>query len=136
MSKFLNKIFNGNSLEELKKIPNKTFDLVFADPPYNLQIGEKLKRPDDSKVEGVNDKWDQFKSFNEYDFFCKKWLSECKRVLKDNGSIWVIGSYHNIFRIGYHMQNLDYWILNDVIWKKIIQCQTLKVQDLQMHTKR
>tara|TARA_Y100000590_G_scaffold165287_1_gene189320 strand:+ start:7489 stop:8559 length:1071 start_codon:yes stop_codon:yes gene_type:complete len=118
MSKFINKIINGNSLEVLKKIPNKTFDLVFADPPYNLQIGEKLKRPDDSKVEGVNDKWDQFKSFNEYDFFCKKWLSECKRVLKDNGSIWVIGSYHNIFRIGYHMQNLDYWILNDVIWKK------------------
>ena len=118
MSKFINKIINGNSLEVLKKIPDKTFDLVFADPPYNLQIGEKLKRPDDSKVEGVSDKWDQFKSFKEYDIFCKKWLSECKRVLKDNGSIWVIGSYHNIFRIGYHMQNLGYWILNDVIWKK------------------
>ena len=118
MSKFINKIINGNSLEVLKKIPDKTFDLVFADPPYNLQIGEKLKRPDDSKVDGVSDKWDQFKSFREYDIFCKKWLSECKRVLKDNGSIWVIGSYHNIFRIGYHMQNLGYWILNDVIWKK------------------
>ena len=118
MSKFLNKIVNGNSLEILKTIPNKTFDLVFADPPYNLQIGKKLKRPDDSKVNGVNDKWDQFKSFNDYDNFCKKWLTECKRVLKDNGSIWVIGTYHNIFRLGYHVQNKGYWILNDVIWKK------------------
>jgi modification methylase len=118
MSKFINKIVNGNSLEILKNIPNKTFDLVFADPPYNLQIKENLNRPDNSKVNGVNDKWDKFKNFKEYDNFCKKWLSECKRILKDNGSIWVIGSYHNIFRIGYHIQNLDYWILNDVIWKK------------------
>jgi len=118
MSYFCNKILNGNSLKILKKIPDKTFDLVFADPPYNLQIGEKLKRPDNSKVNGVNDKWDQFKNFDEYDAFCKNWLFECKRVLKDNGTIWVIGTYHNIFRIGYHMQNLGYWILNDVIWKK------------------
>ena len=118
MSKFLNKIVNGNSLEILKTIPNKTFDLVFADPPYNLQIGKKLKRPDDSKVNGVNDKWDQFKSFDDYDNFCKKWLTECKRVLKDNGSIWVIGTYHNIFRLGYHIQNKGYWMLNDVIWRK------------------
>jgi modification methylase len=118
MSYYLNKILNGNSLEIIKKIPSKTFDLVFADPPYNLQIKEKLKRPDSSKVNGVNDKWDQFKSFKDYDIFCKEWLKECKRILKDNGSIWIIGSYHNIFRIGYHMQNLDYWILNDVIWKK------------------
>ena len=107
MSKFINKIVNGNSLEVLKKIPDKTFDLIFADPPYNLQIGEKLERPDHSKVEGVNDKWDQFKNFKHYDNFCKTWLTECKRVLKDNGSIWVIGSYHNIFRIGYLLQNLD-----------------------------
>ena len=118
MTKFLNKIVNGNSLEILKTIPNKTFDLVFADPPYNLQIGKKLKRPDDSKVNGVNDKWDQFESFNDYDNFCKKWLTECKRVLKDNGSIWVIGTYHNIFRLGYHIQNKGYWMLNDVIWRK------------------
>ena len=118
MTKFLNKIVIGNSLKILKTIPNKTFDLVFADPPYNLQIGKKLKRPDDSKVNGVNDKWDQFESFNDYDNFCKKWLKECKRVLKDNGSIWVIGTYHNIFRLGYHMQNIGFWILNDVIWKK------------------
>ena len=118
MTKFLNKITNGNSLEILKKIPDKTFDLVFADPPYNLQIGKKLKRPDDSKVNGVNDKWDQFKNFNDYDNFCKLWLTESKRVLKDNGSIWVIGTYHNIFRLGYHIQNMGFWILNDVIWRK------------------
>ena len=118
MSKFLNKIVNGNALEILKTTPSKSFDLVFADPPYNLQIGKILKRPDNSKVNGVNDKWDQFKSFKDYDNFCKEWLSECKRVLKDNGAIWVIGSYHNIFRIGYHIQNSGFWILNDVIWKK------------------
>ena len=118
MSKFLNNIINGDCLKELKKIPNKTFDLIFADPPYNMQIGEKLTRPDSSKVNGVNDKWDQFNSFKHYDDFCKTWLTECKRILKDNGSIWVIGSYHNIFRLGYHLQNLDYWLLNDVIWRK------------------
>jgi len=118
MTKFLNKIINDNSLKILKVIPDKTFDLIFADPPYNLQIGKKLKRPDDSKVNGVQDKWDQFKSFNDYDNFCRNWLTECKRVLKDNGSIWVIGSYHNIFRIGFHIQNIGYWILNDIVWRK------------------
>ena len=118
MSKFLNKIVNGDCLKELKKIPAETFDLVFADPPYNMQIGEKLTRPDASIVNGVNDKWDQFNSFKHYDEFCKTWLTECKRILKDNGSIWVIGSYHNIFRLGYHLQNLNYWLLNDVIWRK------------------
>ena len=118
MSKLLNKIINGDSLKELKKIPEKSFDLVFADPPYNMQIGKSLKRPDASKVKGVNDKWDQFESFKHYDDFCKAWLIECKRVLKDNGSIWVIGSYHNIYRLGYHLQNLNYWLLNDVIWRK------------------
>ena len=81
MSKFLNKIVNDDSLEILKKIPDKTFNLIFADPPYNLQIGEKLKRPDDSKVNGVDDKWDQFKNFEQYDNFCKEWLSECKSCL-------------------------------------------------------
>ena len=113
-----NKILNGDCIKELKKIPDKSFDLIFADPPYNLQIGKKLRRPDNSKVNGVKDKWDQFKNFEHYDNFCKEWLKECKRVLKDNGAIWIIGSYHNIFRIGYHVQNLGYWILNDVIWKK------------------
>jgi len=118
MSKFLNKVVNGNSLKILKTIPSKTFDLVFADPPYNMQIGKTLRRPDASKVKGVDDKWDQFESFKHYDDFCKTWLIECKRILKDNGSIWVIGSYHNIFRLGYHLQNLNYWLLNDVIWRK------------------
>tara|TARA_Y100001958_G_C21184517_1_gene513814 strand:+ start:207 stop:1280 length:1074 start_codon:yes stop_codon:yes gene_type:complete len=114
----LNKIINDDCLKILKKIPDKTFDLIFADPPYNLQIGKKLTRPDSSKVNGVNDKWDQFSDFKHYDEFCKTWLTECKRVLKDNGSIWVIGSYHNIFRLGFHLQNLGYWLLNDVIWRK------------------
>jgi len=118
MSKFINNIVHGNSLKELKKIPDKTFDLVFADPPYNMQIGETLRRPDASKVKGVDDKWDQFENFQHYDDFCKAWLTECKRILKDTGSIWVIGSYHNIFRLGYHLQNLNYWLLNDVIWRK------------------
>ncbi len=118
MSKFFNIIVNSNALKILKTIPDKTFDLVFADPPYNLQIGKKLRRPDDSIVNGVDDKWDEFKNFQHYDDFCKAWLSECRRILKDNGSIWVIGSYHNIFRLGYLLQNLNYWILNDVIWQK------------------
>ena len=118
MTKIINKIENGDSIEILKRIPDKSFDLVFADPPYNMQIGEKLTRPDDSKVDGVNDKWDQFSSFEHYDKFSKSWLKECKRILKDNGAMWVIGTYHNIFRLGYHMQNLNYWILNDVIWRK------------------
>ncbi len=118
MSNIRNQITNGDCLKELKKIPDKTFDLVFADPPYFMQIGNKLTRPDASKVNGVSDEWDKFDSFKHYDDFCKSWLAECKRILKDNGSIWVIGSYHNIFRLGYHMQNLDYWILNDVIWRK------------------
>ena len=85
MSDFDNKIINDNSLEILKKIPDRTFDLIFADPPYNMQIGETLRRPNDSKVNGVDDKWDQFKSFKHYDDFCKAWLTECKRILKDNG---------------------------------------------------
>ena len=118
MTKFIDRIVNGSSLEIIKTIPSKTFDLVFADPPYNMQIGETLRRPDASKVKGVDDKWDQFESFKHYDDFCKTWLIECKRILKDNGSIWVIGSYHNIFRLGYHLQNLNYWLLNDVIWRK------------------
>ncbi len=118
MLKFLNKVINGDCLKEIKKIPNNTFDLVFADPPYNMQIGKKLSRPDSSKVNGVNDKWDQFNSFKHYDDFCKTWLKECKRILKNNGTIWVIGTYHNIFRLGFHLQNLGYWILNDIIWRK------------------
>ena len=113
-----NKIINGNCLEEIKKIPDKSFDLIFADPPYNMQLGENLRRPDNSKVKSVDDDWDKFQSFKSYDEFSVMWLQECKRTLKDDGTIWVIGSYHNIFRLGFHLQNLDYWILNDVIWRK------------------
>ncbi len=115
---FKNKIINGDSLEELKKIPRETFDLIFADPPYNLQLKSELTRPDRSKVSAVNDKWDQFKNFKNYDDFTYEWLSECKRILKKDGAIWVIGSYHNIFRVGTAIQNLGFWILNDVIWNK------------------
>ena len=115
---FKNKIINGDSLEELKKIPRETFDLIFADPPYNLQLKSELTRPDRSKVSAVNDKWDQFENFKKYDDFTYEWLSECKRILKKDGAIWVIGSYHNIFRVGTAIQNLGFWILNDVIWNK------------------
>ncbi len=114
----LNNLVNGDSLIELKKIPDQTFDLIFADPPYNLQLQKSLVRPDRSKVNAVNDKWDQFESFKSYDKFTYEWLEQCKRVLKDNGSIWVIGSYHNIFRVGKIIQDLGFWILNDVIWNK------------------
>ncbi len=117
-SDFKNKIINGDSLEELKKIPRETFDLIFADPPYNLQLKGELTRPDRSKVSAVNDKWDQFENFKKYDEFTYEWLNECKRILKKDGAIWVIGSYHNIFRVGYAIQNLGFWILNDVIWNK------------------
>ena len=117
-SNLKNKILNGDSLEELKKIPSESFDLIFADPPYNLQLRNQLVRPDRSRVNAVNDKWDQFESFSTYDDFTTKWLQECRRILKKNGSIWVIGSYHNIFRVGVKIQDLGFWILNDVIWNK------------------
>ena len=118
MLNFINKLVNGDSLRELKIIPDETFDLIFADPPYNLQLKGELTRPDRSKVIAVRDKWDQFKNFKRYDDFTFAWLNECKRVLKKNGAIWVIGSYHNIFRVGTIIQNLGFWILNDVIWNK------------------
>ncbi len=117
-SDFKNKIINGDSLEELKKIPSETFDLIFADPPYNLQLKGELTRPDRSKVSAVKDKWDQFENFKKYDEFTYEWLNECKRILKKDGAVWVIGSYHNIFRVGTAIQNLGFWILNDVIWNK------------------
>ena len=117
-SELKNEIINGDSLKELKKIPNESFDLIFADPPYNLQLKNQLVRPDRSKVKAVNDKWDKFESFKSYDDFTTNWLKECKRILKKNGTIWVIGSYHNIFRVGSKIQDLGFWILNDVIWNK------------------
>ncbi|MET0273345.1 MAG: site-specific DNA-methyltransferase [Phenylobacterium sp.] len=111
-------IILGDSLDELKKLPDGSVDLVFADPPYNLQLGGDLLRPDNSKVDAVDDDWDRFDSFETYDVFTKAWLKECRRVLKDDGALWVIGSYHNIFRVGATLQDLGFWILNDIVWRK------------------
>jgi len=111
-------IIHGDCIENLKTIPNNSIDLIFADPPYNMQTEGELLRTDGTKFNGVSDSWDKFSSLEEYDNFTKKWLIECKRVLKDDGAIWVIGSFQNIFRLGYIMQDLGFWILNDVIWSK------------------
>ncbi len=111
-------IIQGDCIEQLAKLPAKSVDLIFADPPYNLQLGADLTRPDNSKVDAVDDHWDQFASFEVYDTFTKAWLAQCQRVLKDDGSLWVIGSYHNIFRVGSTLQDLGFWILNDIIWRK------------------
>ena len=108
----------GDSLRELKKIKDQSVDMVFSDPPYNLQLSKTLYRPDATKVAGVNDEWDKFNNFEDYDIFTRTWLSEVKRILKPDGCLWVIGSYHNIYRIGYILQNLNFWILNDIIWRK------------------
>lgn len=115
---YLNKVFQGLNYEILEKLPAKSVDLIFADPPYNLQLKNELYRPNQTKVDGVFDKWDRFNSLKSYDKFTQKWLAACKRVLKDNGTIWVIGSYHNIYRVGAIMQDLDFWFLNDIIWIK------------------
>jgi modification methylase len=111
-------ILIGDCIEQLKTLPDRSVDLVFADPPYNLQLGGDLLRPDNSKVDAVDDEWDQFESFAAYDKFTREWLAECRRVLKDDGAIWVIGSYHNVFRLGSALQDLGYWVLNDIIWRK------------------
>jgi DNA modification methylase len=114
----LNTIINGDCVEELKKIPDNSIDLIFADPPYNMQLENVLYRPNNTKVAGVDDEWDKFSSFSDYDNFCIAWLKECRRILKNTGTIWVIGSYHNIFRIGNIMLDQGFWILNDVTWYK------------------
>ncbi len=118
LAPFLNKVIPGDCVKELKKLPIESVDLIFADPPYNLQLQQELFRPNMTKVNGVKDHWDQFASFKDYDCFLKSWLEECKKVLKTSGTLWVIGSYHNIFRVGSILQNLGFWILNDVIWIK------------------
>ena len=118
MGNNLNKIIKGDCLKSFKKIPDNSIDLIFADPPYNLQLKKDLYRPNETKVNGVNDEWDKFSSFKEYDKFSTAWLRECKRVLKPNGTLWVIGSYHNIYRIGTILQDLNFWILNDIVWIK------------------
>jgi modification methylase len=115
---FLDRITAGDCVDNLRRLPDACVDLIFADPPYNLQLESMLTRPDASVVDAVDDDWDKFASFAEYDAFSKAWLTECRRVLKPNGTIFVIGSYHNIFRLGVTLQDLGYWMLNDIIWRK------------------
>src|SRR2546430_3053733 len=112
------RIFIGDCVAEMASLPAASVDLVFADPPYNLQLQGDLKRPDDSRVDAVDDDWDKFSSFSAYDDFTRAWLAACRRAMKPNATLWVIGSYHNIFRVGAILQDLGFWILNDVIWRK------------------
>ena len=115
---FADSILIGDCIEELSALPEASVDMVFADPPYNLQLERELHRPNNSKVDAVDDDWDQFESFAAYDQFSRNWLAAARRVLKPDGTLWVIGSYHNIFRVGTALQDLGYWMLNDVIWRK------------------
>jgi modification methylase len=112
------RIIVGDCVAQMAALPAASVDLVFADPPYNLQLKGDLKRPDDSRVEAVDDDWDKFASFAEYDAFTRAWLAACRRLLKPAGTLWVIGSYHNIYRVGAILQDLGFWILNDVVWRK------------------
>src|SRR3546814_9776125 len=111
----LDSILRGDCIAMMKALPAKSVDMIFADPPYNLQLGGDLHRPDGSHVDAVTDDWDKFDTFAAYDAFTRAWLAEAHRILKDDGTIWVIGSYHNIFRVGAAVQDLGYWILNDKI---------------------
>lgn len=115
---FKDKVIEGDCIAEMKKLADASVDLVFADPPYNMQLGGSLTRPDQSHVDGVDDEWDKFEDFAAYDAFTRAWLAEARRVLKPNGAIWTIGSYHNIFRLGAALQDLGFWILNDIVWRK------------------
>lgn len=117
-SEIINSILIGDCLKVMKRIEDNTFDMIFADPPYNMQLQNELYRPNNTKVNGVDDDWDQFGSFKHYDDFTKEWLKEAKRIMKKNATLWVIGSYHNIFRVGNILQDLGFWILNDVHWIK------------------
>ncbi|MDH3582029.1 MAG: site-specific DNA-methyltransferase [Hyphomicrobiales bacterium] len=117
-AKASSRLIVGDCLEELKALADGSVDMVFADPPYNLQLDGELLRPNNTRVDGVDNDWDKFSGFAAYDAFTRDWLGECRRVLKPEGSLWVIGSYHNIFRVGTVLQDLGYWILNDVIWRK------------------
>src|SRR6476659_1336746 len=112
------RIVVGDCVAEMSKLPAGSVDLVFADPPYNLQLKGDLKRPDESHVDAVNDDWDKFDSFSAYDDFTRAWLLAARRAMKPSATIWVIGSYHNIFRVGAIMQDLGFWLLNDIVWRK------------------
>ncbi|GHF41506.1 site-specific DNA-methyltransferase [Seohaeicola zhoushanensis] len=114
----LNSILDGDCVEVMNSLPAASVDLIFADPPYNLQLKGDLHRPDNSHVDAVTDHWDQFSSFEAYDQFTRAWLKAARRLLKPNGAIWVIGSYHNVFRVGTALQDAGYWLLNDVVWRK------------------
>jgi len=114
----LNQIIAGDCIQVMRALPEASIDLIFADPPYNLQLRGDLHRPDNSVVDAVDDAWDQFASFEAYDTFTRDWLAAARRLLKPNGAIWVIGSYHNVFRMGAELQNQGFWILNDVVWRK------------------
>ena len=114
----LGKVIVGDCIEEMGRLPERCVDLIFADPPYNLQLNNELFRPNNTRVDGVDDDWDKFGSFAAYDDFTRAWLAASRRVLKPDGALWVIGSYHNIFRVGSLLQDLGFWILNDVIWRK------------------
>ncbi len=114
----LNSFMCGDCVELMNSLPEKCIDLIFADPPYNMQLEGALQRPDSTEVDSVDDHWDQFTSLAEYDEFTKSWLLAARRVLKDSGTLWVIGSYHNIYRVGSILQDIGYWILNDVVWIK------------------
>ncbi len=116
--KWLNSIIKGDCVAALEALPGQSIDVIFADPPYNLQLGGTLLRPDQSVVDACDDEWDQFASFEAYDAFTRAWLLACRRVLKPHGTLWVIGSYHNIFRVGTILQDLEFWILNDIVWRK------------------
>jgi modification methylase len=113
-----NVIFGGDCIEAMNRLPENSVDLIFADPPYNMQLGGELTRPDNSRVDGVDDAWDQFDSFKAYDDFSRRWLTAARRILKPTGSLWVIGSYHNIFRVGATLQDIGFWMLNDIVWRK------------------
>jgi len=114
----LDQVLHGDCIAAMRALPDACLDLVFADPPYNLQLGHGLLRPEGGKVAGVDAAWDHFASFADYDRFTRDWLAECRRVLKDDGAIWVIGSYHNLFRLGTALQDAGFWILNDIVWRK------------------
>ncbi len=114
----LDQILLGDCVTTMAMLPPASVDCIFADPPYNLQLRGELRRPDDSLVDGVDDEWDRFADFEEYDRFTRAWLGECRRLLQKDGTIWVIGAYHNIFRIGAILQDLGFWILNDIVWRK------------------
>ena len=114
----LDQVLMGDCIDQMARLPAKSVDMIFADPPYNLQLGGDLFRPEGSRVDAVTDAWDKFDSFAQYDHFTRDWLAEARRILKDDGTIWVIGSYHNIFRVGALLQDADFWILNDIVWRK------------------